>query len=286
MGISYSMMSKYNFTKAIISEVSLTVRDLARSLDFYQQALGFHILEKDQRAAKLGAPDTPLVHLIENPSVRPVTGATGLYHFAVLLPSRLNLAQILFHLAETRTSLQGLSDHGVSEAIYLPDPDGNGIEIYCDRPQADWPRKDGALEMVTLPLDTDDLFSLLSANESSWDEMVAGTILGHMHLHVSDIPDAEHFYSKLLGFELVQRYGSSAAFLSKNGYHHHIGINTWAGVGAPPPPQNAAGLREYTINVPDDGLVERLEAANWSYKKRNRGLVLEDPSGNGVVLKF
>jgi catechol 2,3-dioxygenase len=287
MDISYFMMNNNSSNAPIISEVSLTVRDLSRSIEFYRTALGFMLHQQDGGTAMIGPPDRTIVRLIEHTSARPVTGTTGLYHFAVLVPTRLDLAHALFHLAETRTPLQGLSDHGVSEAIYLPDPDGNGIEIYCDRAQDEWPRKEeGSLEMVTLPLDTDDLFSFLSENNSPWGGMPAGTILGHVHLHVSDIPAAEHFYTELLGFELVQRYGSSASFLSVNGYHHHIGINTWAGVGAPPPPDNAVGMHDFKISLPGDGMAERFETANWPYEIKDAGLALKDPSGNEIFLAF
>lgn len=268
----------------IISQVSLTVSDLSRSVDFYQNALGFSLQASEQSRATLGSSDYAFLELVENPQARQRSGTTGLYHFAVLVPSRLELARVLYHLAQSKTPLQGLSDHGVSEAIYLADPDGNGIEIYTDRHQDDWPFKNGQLEMLTLPLNTDELFSLLDSENEPWLGIAEDTVLGHVHLRVSHIPEAEQFYCELLGFDLVQRYGSSASFLSMDGYHHHVGMNTWAGVGAAPPPANSVGLREVKINLNGAAIIDRLQATNWPYEVLDSGLVLQDPSGNGIVI--
>ena len=268
----------------IVTQVSLTVSDLEKSIDFYQNALGFRLHSRNGQTALLGSPDRIFLELIEGQNSEPVSRTTGLYHFAVLVPSPLELRHVLRHLAENRTPLQGLSDHGVSEAIYLPDLDGNGIEIYRDRPPDEWPMQNGQLEMVTRPMNTDAIFSELSTDSGSWHELPKGTFLGHVHLHVRDIAESENFYRNLLGFDLVQRYGQSASFLSLNGYHHHIGINTWTGVGAPAPPSEAIGLRSYTINILDDELTKRLAAANWPVEEQDEGLFMRDPSGNGILL--
>ncbi len=271
-----------------IGMVSLTVSDLGRSLAWYQEALGFSVHRNGHGAAHLGAGGVDLVQLVERPDARQVPGTTGLYHFAVLVPSRLALAQSLKRIAATQTSVQGFADHGVSEAIYLPDPDGNGIEIYRDLPRESWPVRNGQLQMVTDPLDLDDLLSELDQGKPSLNGLHPETAIGHIHLHVADIPQAEAFYHDLIGFDLMQRFGGSATFLSAGGYHHHLGGNTWAGVNAPPPPQDAVGLRWYTINLPNEEalqpVTDRLRAARIGIQERDEGLLVRDPSGNGVVL--
>jgi catechol 2,3-dioxygenase len=271
-----------------IGTVSLTVSDLDRSLAWYQEALGFSVHRNGDGVAHLGAGGADLVELVEQPGARQVTGTTGLYHFAVLVPSRLALALSLKRIAVTQTPVQGFADHGVSEAIYLSDPDGNGIEIYRDLPRENWPVKNGQLQMVTDPLDLDDLLSEVDNGNGSSNGLNAATAIGHIHLHVADIPQTEAFYHDLIGFDLMQRFGGSATFLSAGGYHHHLGGNTWAGVNAPPPPQDAVGLRWYTINLPNQEalqpITDRLHTAGIAIQERDQGLFVRDPSGNGVVL--
>ena len=237
-----------------------------RSIRFYESHLGFVVLHRGVADVRLGVagarPDEALVVLTSAPTAPHVSGTTGLYHFAILVPSRAHLAWALGRLVHTSTQLQGAADHGVSEAIYLADPDGNGIEIYRDRPRAEWPIVNGRLHMGVDPLDLDALLD--ESLEGHPRELASGTIVGHVHLHVSDLTAARQFYVDVLGFELMQRYGSSALFVSAGGYHHHIGLNTWAGVGAPPPPPGAIGLRHFTVRLPDrpaiDQLAQRLRA--------------------------
>ncbi len=266
--------------------VHLTVANLDRSLAFYQHNLGLHLRRRQGQTAFLDAGGPDLLLLTEQLGARSVSGVTGLYHFAILTPSRPALAQSLRRLAETRTPLQGFADHGVSEAIYLPDPDGNGIEIYRDRPREEWPWRNGQLMMVSDPLDVNGLLALEPIEP--WNGLRRETILGHMHLHVAAIPPAEAFYCGGLGFELMQRFGPSAGFASAGGYHHHLGFNTWAGQNAPPPPPDAVGLRYFTIVLPHaDALtaeVKQLESAGIDFKEKNGIVFLRDPSGNGLVL--
>jgi catechol 2,3-dioxygenase len=268
--------------------VSLFVRDLGRSLDFYQNILGFTLHDQEGEIARLGAEGRDLLELVELSYGQDVRGTTGLYHFAILVPSRTQLALSLKRILEMRTPVQGFADHLVSEAIYLPDPDGNGIEIYRDRPRADWPRMDGQIQMATDPLDLDGLLAELNDNSSSWTGLPQETIIGHMHLHVREIAEAERFYGQLIGFDLVLRYGPSASFLSVGGYHHHLGVNTWAGVGAPPQPEDALGTRWYDILLPSqddlDELVFRLQQSDVRLEEREGDIFLRDPSANGIRL--
>ena len=268
--------------------IHLIVADLARALAFYQQVLGLQLHRQADQTAYLGAGQADLLVLTERPGARRVEGTTGLYHFAILTPDRPALAQTLRRIIETRTPVQGFSDHGVSEAIYLADPDGNGIEIYRDRPREQWPFKNGRLQMVTEPLDTKNLLAELGTQPEPWSGLPASTVLGHVHLHVANIAQAEAFYSGVLGFELMGRYGPSASFLAAGGYHHHLGVNTWAGVGAPPLPADAIGLRWYTLCLPTaaelNRVANRVRNAGLPLAEQPEGLLLRDPSQNGLIL--
>jgi catechol 2,3-dioxygenase len=270
-----------------IGAVHLTIADLDASIRFYESHLGFVVHRRDDRTAALGAPDGATLLVLNQCETAPrVRGTTGLYHFAVLVPSRADLARALRRLVETRTVLQGAADHGVSEALYLADVDGNGIEIYRDRPRSEWPMVDGHLHMTA---DAIDLDALLSATDPSSDARLAsGTKMGHVHLHVSRLDDAQRFYVDVLGFELMQRYGPSALFVSAGGYHHHIGLNTWAGVGAPPPPSGAIGLRDFELRLPTEraiaDVVDRVRSADIAVEPANGGLLVRDPAGNALRL--
>jgi len=276
-----------------LGPVHLTVPDLEGSLRFYGDVLGFDVGRREDGAARLTADGTTaLLALVERPDARPKPPhTTGLYHFAILVPSRADLAHTLSHLVETGYPLQGAADHLVSEALYLADPDGNGIEIYADRPQATWPRSDEGLQMTTDPLDVSGLLAELEEAGQSWEGLAPQTRIGHVHLHVADLRQAEAFYCDGLGFDLVQRYPParpSALFVSAGGYHHHIGLNVWAGVGAPPPPPEATGLRFYTLYLPDEAelkrTVEHMESWGVELEREGSGFFLSDPSGNRVRL--
>lgn len=275
--------------RTTIGAVELTVSNLDRSLAFYEQRLGFKLHHREGDGAAIGAGGQDLLVLRENPLARHVRGTTGLYHFAVLLPSRRDLALALRQIAITRTPLGGASDHLVSEALYLDDPDGNGIEIYRDRPRHEWPHSgDGVLQMATDPLDLDGILYEIEGYDDDWPGLPLETMIGHMHLHVAQIEAARQFYCDVLGFDLMVRYGSSALFVSAGGYHHHIGLNVWNGVGAPPPPANATGLRYFVIRLPDEAarsaVAERLQAAEVSIEDHADGLLVRDPSQNALVL--
>lgn len=272
-----------------LGAVHLTVSALGRSLEFYREILGFSVLRQDEAVAELGTGSTPLVVLSERPGATPKPpNTTGLYHFAILLPARADLARALRRLADTRYPIEGASDHLASEALYLADPDGNGIEIYADRPRSAWTYRNGQLQMATVALDVEGLMKELQTDPRPWNGLPSGTRIGHIHLHVADLRAAEAFYRDVLGFDLVLHYGTSASFLSAGGYHHHIGLNTWAGVGAPPPPPGAAGLRWFTIVVPDRAEAERIlrraQEAGVRCEDQNGGVFLCDPSGNRMRL--
>jgi catechol 2,3-dioxygenase len=288
--------------RAAIGEVHLTIADLDRSLRFYQTRLGFTLHQRGDETARLGAGGADLLVLSQRETARRVRGTTGLYHFAVLVPSRADLARALRRLVDTKTPMQGAADHGVSEALYLADPDGNGIEVYRDRPRAEWPYVGSALAMGADPFDMGALLAEssglprqsspldLGATAASDDAGLApGTTVGHVHLHVSRLPEAEHFYVDVLGFALMQRYGPSALFVSAGGYHHHIGLNTWAGVGAPPPPPGAIGLRHFTVRLPDAqamaSVVARLGAAGLPVESGKDGALTKDPAGNIILFQ-
>ena len=229
---------------AHIGQVSLTVRDLDRSLPFYRDVLGL----AEIGSGRLGpAGGRVLVELHERrDAVAKPRRSAGLYHFAILVPSRAALGRSLRRLAEKRWPITGAADHLVSEALYLDDPDGLGIEIYRDRPRDSWRVANGELAMATDPLDLQAIAAEPGA-ETAWVGLEAGTTMGHVHLHVPHIDSAESFYCDRIGFEPVVRRYPGALFASAGGYHHHLGLNTWAGVGAPPPPENAVGLRSFTI---------------------------------------
>lgn len=275
-----------------IGEVQLIVSDLGRSIQYYQNMLGFKLLGREENQAFLGAGEKRLIVLNERPGAKPhpQKGVTGLYHFAVLLPNRRALARLLVHLAESETEVQGAADHGVSEALYLSDPDGIGIELYSDRTRREWPVDDlGKLQMGTEELDVDDLVMELKNGVPDWSGLEDQTVIGHVHLHVSDLAQAEQFYTRVLGFQLMQRYGSGALFVSAGGYHHHIGLNTWAGVGAAPQPADMVGLRWFEVMLPGEAELaavrERLQAAAVPFETQDGGILVCDPSQNGILLR-
>lgn len=271
-----------------LGAVELTVADLDRSLDYYRRAVGLELLDREGDRAALGAGGRQLLVLRELPGARPSVGYSGLYHFALLLPGRADLAAWLAHAARDRVRLVGLSDHFVSEALYLSDPDGHGIEIYWDRPREGW-QGQVAERMTTLPLDVDNLLGELGdSRDESFDGLPAGTVMGHVHLKVGDVPDAVGFYRDGLGFGLMAQLGAHAAFLGAGGYHHHIGANSWESAGAPAAPEGTATLRHATVVLPDaperTRLLDRLAYLGHEAEESELGPLVRDPSGNGLVL--
>jgi catechol 2,3-dioxygenase len=270
-----------------VGPVHLTVSDLERSLDYYRSAIGLSVLDTGAGRASLGAGDRELLVLVEQPGARPAPRHSGLFHFALLLAERADLARWLAHAARDRVALTGLSDHFVSEALYLDDPDGHGIEIYWDRPRELWEGQ-VAQRMTTAALDVESLLDELEDPRTEpFDGLRSETVMGHVHLKVADVASTVGFYRDVLGFALMAQLGSQAAFLSAGGYHHHLGANTWRSRGAGAPPPGAAALRHATIVLPDAAERERVLAradAAGRLEDGSDGPLLRDPSGNALVL--
>jgi catechol 2,3-dioxygenase len=271
-----------------VGHAHLRVADVSRALNFYRDILGLHETTHVNSTVSLSATGaaSPLIVLTEQPGARSQPPRTaGLYHVAIRLPDRRSLARVLRQVVAARWPLHGVADHGVSEAIYLPDPDGNGLELYRDRPRDQWQWDGDQIAMRTDPLDVDDL--LAQDDGAPWTGIDPGTDIGHMHLHVSDLERAEAFYHDLLGLDVTQRSYPGALFLAADGYHHHLGVNTWAGRGVPPAPPDAAGLIAWSLHVPGDAwktLVERVRAADLPLETHAMGVLVRDPDQNGLVL--
>jgi len=274
-----------------IGAVHLTVQELARSRDFYERVIGLRPAEQDDGSLAFGVDgERPLVHLYGDAAAAGLDRrATGLFHQAILFPTRRDLAVALARLAQARWPLDGASDHLVSEALYLSDPDGNGIELYRDRPREEWQRRDGELQMATLPLDVRDLLGELDDSPIA-PLAPSGTTIGHAHLQVAEFDEVERFYNGVLGFDVVVRTYPGALFVSAGGYHHHIGLNTWNSAGSGPPAPGAVGLRHYEILLPEENALQqtvaRVHAAGVAAEPVGDGAqLIRDPSGNGVVLR-
>ena len=273
-----------------LGAVRLTVTDLARSRAFYEHAIGLRATELEAGAVGLGVPGGPALIELRGDSAAPRLNrrAPGLYHLAILLPTRSDLAFALARLVQAHWPLDGASDHLVSEALYLSDPDGNGIELYRDRPRSQWRRDGDQLQMATLPLDLDDVIAELRGASELQGEVPAGTRIGHVHLQVSELGEAEAFYHGVLGFDVVVRGYPGALFVSAGGYHHHIGLNTWHSAGAAPAPAGSVGLRSFAIELPDErdlaAVLGRLEAAGVPTDVQPDGVLVRDPFGTGMLL--
>lgn len=274
-----------------LGEVRLQVADLERALAFYEIVLGLRVLARDATYAALGAHDDErvLVELHERAGARPMhgRGRLGLYHFAILLPDRPSLGRFVRHLAEIGVRA-GAGDHLVSEAIYLTDPDGLGIEVYADRPRGTWQRIGRELVITTEPVDMTEI--VRSAGNSAWSGMPAGTVIGHVHLHVGNLDEGSAFFSEALGFDRMTWRYPGALFLGAGGYHHHLGTNTWAGSGATAPEEGDARLLEWTIELPDSAsllaLAESLKGAGHGAREADGELVTTDPWGTRARLRI
>lgn len=270
-----------------VSQVDLKVENLERSLTFYREVIGFQLLERTGNRAILTADGkTPLLSIVQPANAIPKPPNTsGLYHYALLLPTRSDLAKVLQHFIQRNYPL-GASDHLVSEALYLNDPDGNGIEIYADRPSSTWRLENGEVVMATEPLDAENL--LAESRGERWSGLPKDTIIGHIHLHVAELKETEEFYCRGLGFDVVSRY-YQAVFISTGGYHHHIALNTWNGVGAPTPPANSVGLNWFSLVYPTDEArkkaVEQLRLIGAGVKEEDGIFLTKDPSGNRIQLR-
>ncbi|MGH2994074.1 MAG: VOC family protein [Solirubrobacterales bacterium] len=272
-----------------IGAVRLTVRDADTAREFYERAIGLQTLEHGGDTVRLGVDGEVVVELHGDPdAAAPSQASTGLFHLAVLVPTRRELAAALRRVVGTGWPLDGASDHLVSEALYLTDPDGNGIEIYRDRPRDQWRHENGSVQMATLPLDLGELGAEPGGERSEQGGMPSGTRIGHVHLRVADLAEAEAFYSGLLGFEVTVRGYPGALFVSAGGYHHHVGLNTWAGAGAAAPAPGSLGLRSFEIVLPGvdqvDAIMKRLETAGVETARSSGGVLTRDPSRNGVLL--
>jgi catechol 2,3-dioxygenase len=272
-----------------VGRVRLQVAELERSLDYYGRVLGLRVLERSAGDAALGAAGAagPLIELRERPGAAPVParGRPGLYHFALLLPDRAALGSLVRHLSETGERA-GASDHLVSEALYLRDPDGLGIEVYADRPRSAWRWREGELLMATEPLDVAALAD--AAGAAVWRGMPAGTSMGHVHLHVGDLAQAAAFYHEALGFDKMVWSYPGALFLSAGGYHHHLGVNTWAAGAAPAGAQDAQ-LLEWELVVPAAADAERvlasLRAGGHPAERAGADVLTSDPWGTRLRIR-
>lgn len=283
-------MNMATYTGALeprIGYVELQVSDLERSVAFYEDLIGFKVLKREGKTIQLSADGaTPqLVLTQEEPFVERPMRSTGLYHLAILVPSRKYLALSLMHLVGAGYPLQGASDHQYSEALYLADPDNNGIEIYADRNSGQWIRDDnGGYVGATIQLDIEGL--LEEIKDAEWNGLSSETRIGHMHLQASDLEASKKFYVEALGFDVVAQ-DSQMLFVSKDAYHHHIGMNTWAGKGIPEPPENALGLNHFTFHLTREEFKEAkagLAKANFQFVEDNQTITVKDPSGNKLNL--
>ena len=263
-----------------LGAVHLTVADLDRSVAWYQRSLGLRVHAHESTRAELGDGMETVVVVHEDPRARPAGRHAGLYHYALLYPTREELARAAVRLARTGTAIQGASDHRTHEAIYLPDADGNGIELAWDRPREQWPAGLG-YDSGPAPLDFAGLLETV-AEEQPTDRVAEGLRMGHLHLHVGDLEQALAFYRDLLGFGLQAHLGS-AAFLSAAGYHHHLGINIWNGQGVDGPPPHTVGLRRWTVELPTAELV-RLRERIGPVIPFGDGFEVRDPWGTTLAI--
>lgn len=280
--------------------VSLTVANLENQISFYQKVLGFKLHWREGNQAGMGAGGADLLRLTEQSGLKRYRGVTGLYHFAVLFPSRRELARAIARLFALRYP-NAPTDHIMTKTTYLDDPEGNGIELYAESPEDGTfkiesdrfvtRRADGSLSDGREALDVEALFKELSDDDRLDLPVPEETRVGHVHLHVADVQAAVDFYHGVIGFDLM---GISkpfqAAFVSAGGYHHHLGLNTWQGEGAPPPPLDAAGLRYFTIELPTkaelEHVLERVRQAGIPMEQNEIGFLVRDPSQNAVILTF
>lgn len=268
-----------------LSTVTLNVAQLEPSTTFYTEAIGLKLRSKNARQVVLGSEREDILVLLERPEAKRETGTTGLYHLAILLPSRPYLAQWLRYALSLDLRL-GAGDHDVSEAFYLDDPEGNGVEVYADRPRSTWKKDGDGIYITTHDVDTENL--LQEAPAQAWQGVPDGTTLGHVHLRVNSLDEAKAFYVYLLGFDLMSNYaGMGALFVGAGGYHHHVGLNIWQTQGAPAPDADALGLAHYSVRLPLASDIKdirrRLEQAHYPFTVNEEELRLKDPAGNGLT---
>lgn len=276
------------------AHVQLKVSNLERSIEYYTTIIGFQVLNQTEHTAYLSVDGvSSLISLVEVKDTISPQGFTGLYHFALLLPTRKDLGNIIQHFIRHNVHI-GAADHDVSEALYLNDPDGNGIEIYIDRPARQWTwTRDDLVHMTTEQLNFQ---PILAEADGNWNGLPKDTVMGHIHLSVSDLAKTEEFYTKVLDYNVVCRYGGQALFISTGRYHHHIGLNTWQSTGRPALPNHAAGLKSYTIVLRDetyaDSVKNKLQSAGLSVEQQIDGplysgkLLFSTVDPNGIHIHF
>ncbi len=265
-----------------VGAVTLVVSNLRLALSFYAGRLGLWMHRVEEGTAALGAGDEDLIVLIEDPQAPPALDCTGLFHLALLVPSRLELAHSLQRVIYGRMPLAGFADHLVCESLYLNDPDGNGVEVYADRPREEWPLEDGRVQMATDPLDLYHVLTSATGRTLPPEQVEVGTVMGHVHLRVASTAVAEAFYRETIGLDVMARWERSS-LLAAGGYHHHLGVNHAASEGAPPPPAGSLGMRHFELVLGD---LEPLRARLGAAAEREDGSLLAiDPSGNRVILR-
>lgn len=281
-------MSAPGLLTAHMGAVTLTSTDAEALARFYEDVVGLEVLRRSPEEVDLGGGgrddiDEPLVRIVHDPDAPRLRGVNGLFHLAILLPSREDLGHAVRRVVEGGWQLTGASDHFVSEALYLRDPEGNGIEIYRDLPRDAWRWDGDQVEMGTVPLDLQAVVDAAAGDAVTERRVPAGTTMGHVHLAVADLAPVEPFYREVLGLDVTARYGGQATFLSWGGYHHHLGMNTWGGHGLLPPPPGVTGLRTFELVVPDDAaraaIVARATAAEAVLAEEHGVTVLRDPAG-------
>ncbi len=288
-------MNTYTETSAVpassgfsLGPVTVVVADLERSLTYYQGAIGLSVLSREPGQATLGVGSEPLLEVREEPGATPARAEhTGLYHMAILLPGRADLGRFVAHLIEARVPVQGASDHRVSEALYLQDPDGHGIEVYADRDPAVWAWQDGQVQMDTKAADIEAIVGA-AGPDLAWKGLPVGTVMGHVHLKVSDVASTRAFYAGLLGLDVVADLSRQGAlFMSKDGYHHHFGLNVWQSRGGRAAQSGEARLLSAEVRLPADGLQalrSRLLEAGTEVEGQGDAFTVTDPSG--TLLRF
>ena len=285
--------------KTQMGAISLTVANLENQLKFYQQAMGFKLHWREGNKAGLGAGGADLLLLTEEPSLKKYRGVTGLYHVAYVFPNKRELAIAMARLFAIKYP-NSPTDHILTKTTYLDDLEGNGIELYCESPEdGTWKFADGKYESYRTDgswsdgreaLDVEELFKHIKDDDKLDAPIPPETRVGHVHLHVRDVDEAVDFYHGIIGFDVMGIANAyRMGFVSAGGYHHHLGLNTWQGEGAPPPPPDAVGLRYFSIDLPDqkayDEVVARVDAAGIPSNRTEAGLLLHDPSQNGIVLR-
>jgi catechol 2,3-dioxygenase len=268
-----------------VGTFALKVRDLGRLADYYRDVLGLTVFDRDRHGALLGVGDAVLLHLEHRPDAEPDDSRdAGLYHTAFLMPTRGDLARWILHVARGKVPLTGASDHGISEAIYLDDPEGNGIEVYCDRPPESWHWSGNELKMITDPLDIDDILREVPRT-ASFTEAPPGLRIGHIHLRVGDVAEAERFYRDAVGLAVTRRR-HGASFMSSGRYHHHVAGNVWHSAGAGRRDENRAGLSWLALEAADDAAFEaaisQLQKAGVAITTIPKGIETTDPWGTPV----